>query len=258
MNIHLYRLYHCIRWKHILFPKASERRVLLLVGVCYIHLQTSSHLRIFWSSHLLIFSSYIFTSSHLHIFLISHLLILHLHIFSSSHLFILTSSHLHTFTSFIFTSSHLFILSSSHLRIFSFSHLHIFSSSHLRIFSLLLSYPLALSPCCLLALLPSSLSFFSISLLRRGTVPTRRHEMQPFRTKWGSIVKNWDKLAISNFRRNYFGRNEFRLSKTEVKLRFSSVRRNFLLEMRFGGPSCNLELPVQWGLVVESWSKFAI
>ena len=202
MNIHLYRLYHCIRWKHILFPKASERRVLLLVGVCYIHLQTSSHLRIFWSSHLLIFSSYIFTSSHLHIFLIfppSHLTSSHLLIFTSFHLHIFTSSHLHTFTSFIFTSSHLFILSSSHLRIFSFSHLHIFSSSHLRIFSLLLSYPLALSPCCLLALLPSSLSFFSISLLRRGTVPTRRHEMQPFRTKWGSIAKNWDKLAIFKF-----------------------------------------------------------
>ena len=48
------------------FPRASERRVLPIVGVC----KTSSHLHIF-SSHLLIF-----TSSHLHIFSSSHLLIL--------------------------------------------------------------------------------------------------------------------------------------------------------------------------------------
>ena len=79
------------------------------------------------------------------------------------------------------------------------SHLHIFSSSHLLSlallpscllalllscsFALLPSCPLALLPSCPLALLPSSLSFFSISLLRRGAVPTRRHEMQPFRAK---------------------------------------------------------------------------
>ena len=77
------------------FPRASERRVLPIVGVC----KTSSHLHTF------------FTSSHLHIFSSSHLLILpsspHLHIFSSSHL-------LH-----IFTSSHIF----SHLLIFTSSHL---------------------------------------------------------------------------------------------------------------------------------------
>ena len=128
------------------FPRASERRVLPIVVVC----KTSSHLHIFSSSHLLIF-----TSSHHHTFSSSHLLIFtssHLHIFSSSHL--LTSSHLH-----IFTSSHIF--SSSHL--LTSSHLHIFSS---HIFS---SCPLALS-------------FFSISLLKAGAgaVPTRRHETQPF------------------------------------------------------------------------------
>ena len=64
-----------------LFPRASERMVLLIVGVCD---------NIFKSSHLLIF-----TSSHLHIFSSSHLFIftsVHLHIFSSSHLFIFTSS----------------------------------------------------------------------------------------------------------------------------------------------------------------------
>ena len=65
---------------HPLFPRASERRVLPIVGVC----QTSSHLHIS-SSHPLIFTS-------------------HLHILSSSHLLIFTSSHLHTFP-----SSHLLI-----------------------------------------------------------------------------------------------------------------------------------------------------
>ena len=29
-----------------------------------------------------------------------------------------------------------------------------------------------------------------------GAVPTRRHETQPFRTKRGSIAKNWGKSAI--------------------------------------------------------------
>jgi hypothetical protein len=48
------------------FPRAYERRVLPIVGVC----KTSFHLLIFTSSHLRIFSSshpHIFTSSHLHI-----------------------------------------------------------------------------------------------------------------------------------------------------------------------------------------------
>ena len=132
------------------FPRASERRVLPIVGVC----KTSSHLHIFSSSHLLIF-----TSSHLHIFPSLHLL--------------------------IFTSAHLHICSSSHLLIFTSAHLHIFSSSPL---ALLPSCPLALLPSCPLGLLPScplALSFFSISLLKAGAgaVPTRRHETQPFHTK---------------------------------------------------------------------------
>ena len=125
------------------FPRASERRVLPIVGVC----KTSSHLHTFSSSHLLIF-----TSSHLHIFSSSHL-----HIFSSSshHLLIFRSSHLHISLIFshllssslifshLLTSSHIFshLLTSSHI----FSHLltssHIFShlltSSH--IFSHLLT-----------------------------------------------------------------------------------------------------------------------
>ena len=65
------------------FPRAFERRVLLLVGVC----QTFSHLHV-CTSHLLIF-----TFSHPHI--------------TSSHLLIFTSSHLH-----ILTSSHLLLLPS--------------------------------------------------------------------------------------------------------------------------------------------------
>ena len=132
------------------FPRASERRVLPIVGVC----KTPSHLHIFSSSHLLIFTS-------------SHLLL----IFSSSHL--LTSSHL-----LIFTSSHLHIFSSSHLLTSS----HIFS--HLLISHLLLlpSYPLA--PLAL------SFFSISLLKAGAGAVPTRRHETQPFHTKLGSIVKN--------------------------------------------------------------------
>ena len=150
----------------IFCPRASERRVLAIVGVCqtfsYLHITpsilTSSHPHILTSSHLLIF-----TSSHPRILTSSHLLI-----FTSSHLHIFTSSHLQ-----IFTFSHPHILTSSHPHIFTFSRLHICSSSHLHI----LSCPLALS-------------FFSISLLRRGAVPTRWHETQPFRTKRGPIAKN--------------------------------------------------------------------
>ena len=92
------------------FPRASERRVLPIVGVCISssHLHTFSHT--FSSSHLLIF-----TPSHLHICSSSHLLIFtsaHLHIFSSSHLLIFTSSHTHIFT-FSLSHSHLHILTSS-------------------------------------------------------------------------------------------------------------------------------------------------
>ena len=166
------------------FPRASERRVLPIVGAC----KTSSHLHIFSSSHLLIF-----TSSHLHILSSSHPLIFtssHLHILSSSHLLIFTSSHL-----LIFTSSHLHIFSSSHLLlIFSSSHLltssHIFShlliSSHLLIFShLLTSSHLYIFSSHTFSSCPLALSFFSISFLKAGAgaVATRRHETQPFRTK---------------------------------------------------------------------------
>ena len=130
-----------VRFVQVFFPRASERRVLPIVGVCL----SSSHLHIFTSSHLLIFTSSHFTSSHLHIF-------------SSSHLLIFTSSHLH-----IFSSSHLDILTSSHLHIFTSSHLHIFSSSHLHI---LTSSHLLFLPSCPLALLPSP--SFLFLFWRRG------------------------------------------------------------------------------------------
>ena len=190
------------------FPRASERRVLPIVGVC----KTSSHLHIFSSSHLLIFTSsypHIFSSSL--IFSSSHLLILtssHLHTFSSSHLLIFTSSHLHIFSSshllLIFSSSHLltsshifsssYLLTSSH--IFSSSHLLIFShlltSSHLHIFSHLLiftsshltSSPLALLPSC-----PLLLFYFSFEGGSRGSAnetarnATLSHEMRVDRQK---------------------------------------------------------------------------
>ena len=125
------------------FPRASERRVLPIVGVCktssHLHIFSSSHLLIFTSSHLHIFSSshlLIFTSSHLHIFSSSHLLL----IFSSSHLLIFTSSQVHIFSLILTSSPHLLIFTSSHLLIFSSSHLLIFTSSHLHIFSHLLIF----------------------------------------------------------------------------------------------------------------------
>ena len=150
-----------------LFPRASERRVLPIVGVCI----SSSHLLIFTSSHLHIFSIHIFSSSHLHIFSSSH------RTFSSSHLL---TSHL-----LIFTSSHLHIFSSSHLLIFTSSHLHSCSSSHLHICSSSYLLTLAYSPLALLPFCPLAFSFFSISLLKAGAgaVPTRQHETQPFCTK---------------------------------------------------------------------------
>ena len=104
------------------FARASERRVLPIVGVCI----SSSHLHIFISSSHLLICTF---SHHLHIFTSSHL-----HIFPSSHLLIFTSSHLHIFTSsplHICSSSHLHICSSSHLLILTSSHLHILTSSHL-------------------------------------------------------------------------------------------------------------------------------
>ena len=160
-----------------MFLRASERRVLLKVAVCY----TSSHVHIF--TILTCSHTHIISSSHLHIFLPSHT-----HIFTSSHVLIFTSSHHH-----ICTSSHIFCFSlslsrssPSHLDIFLPSHTHIFksshllSSSHLHIFYHLLIFTsshlhiFSLSLCCPLSW---SLSFFFFSILRPQAVPTRRHDM---------------------------------------------------------------------------------
>ena len=160
------------------FPRASERRVLPIVGVCISssHVHTFSH--VFSSSHLLIF-----TSAHLHTFS---------HIFSSSHLLIFTPSHLHSFSSshlLIFTSSHLHICSSSHLLIFTSSHLHICSSSHLYLHKLTPSLSLSLSPLSsLLSLSPFSLPFLSLAFfiflsLGRGWCRWGVTKREPFRTK---------------------------------------------------------------------------
>ena len=214
------------------FQRASERRVLLIVGglsniftsshlhttSSNLHIFSSTHPHIFTSAHLHIFSSshlLIFTSSHLHIFSSSHLLIFtsshpriftssHLHIFSSSHLHILTSSHLHILTSshHIFTSSHLHIFSSSHLLIFTSSRLHIFTSSHLHIHSLLPSCSLALLLSCPLALLPScslALFFFLLfyfSLKARGSAnETARNATLSHETRFDRQKLN-SKIAI--------------------------------------------------------------
>ena len=112
LNCNIYSKLRChsLQVFGFFFQRSSERRVLLIVGVCF----ASSHLRILLSSHLRIFSS-----SHLFIFASFHLLI-----FASSHLLIITSLHPH-----IFASSHFLIVTFSHLLIFKSSHLHISSLS---------------------------------------------------------------------------------------------------------------------------------
>ena len=134
------------------WARASERRVLLIVGVRY----TFSNFLIFASSRLHM------PSSHIHIFTFSHLHIFTYHLRISSPLHIFWSSHLHISSSHIHILSSHIIFASSHLHIPS-SRLHIFTSSHLTLTS---SHLLSLS-----------LSLFFFSLLRPRAVLTRRHEM---------------------------------------------------------------------------------
>ena len=212
---------HIFSSSHLLIFASSHLHV--FSSSHFLIIFTSSHLHIFSSSHLLIFSSshlLIFTSSHLHIFISSS----HLHIFSSSHLLIFTSSHLHIFISsshlHIFSSSHLLILTSSHLRIFSSSRLLILTSSHLHI---LTSSHVLLLPSCPhiftsspLVLLPSPSFLFLFWRRGQGAVPTRRHETQPFRTKWGSIAENWGKIAICKSSRANFS-HEMRFDRQKLR-----------------------------------------
>ena len=245
------------------FPRASERRVLPIVGVCKtssnLHIFSSSHLLLFTPSDLHIFSSshlLIFTSSHPHIFSSSHLLIFtssknshpqifsssHLHIFSSSHLLIFTSSHIHILTSshllifisahpHIFTSSHLFVCSSSHLHICSSSHLLILTSSHLHILTsshllLLPSCPLALTSSHLLLLPSCPLLLFYFSLEGTGQCQRDGTKRNPFARNEVWSPKTAVKLLFQLVRRNPFARNEVRSPKTAVKLLFQLVPRN--------------------------------
>ena len=203
-----------------LFSRASERRVLLIVGVC----QTFSHLHIFSSSH-----PHIFTSSHLHICSSSHLLTSsHPHILTASHLLIFTSSHLHIFSSshtHIFTSSHPHILTSSHLLILTSSHLHILTSSHLLIFTSSRS----LLPSCSCPLARSFFSFlFYFSLEGAGQCQRDGTKRNPFapktevklpflasgRNPFARNAKNWGKIAISRFRRTLS--HEMRFDRQKV------------------------------------------
>ena len=56
---------------------------------------------------------------------------------------------------------------------------------------------------------------------------------QPFRTKWGSIVKNYGKIAILYRRSQPFRTKWGSIVKTKVKLRFYTVGRTLSHEMRF-------------------------
>ena len=71
---------------------------------------------------------------------------------------------------------------------------------------------------------------------------------QPFRTKWGSIVKNWGvKLRFYLPRSNPFARNEVRSSKTEVK--YGKIAIVLVPEQPFR---------TKWGSIVKNWGKIAI
>ena len=232
------------------FPRASERRVLLIVEVCqtfsHLHIFSSSHPHIFTSSHLHIFSSshlLIFASSHLHILTSSHLLIFtysHLHIFSSSHPHIFTSSHLHIFSHLhILTSSHLLILTSliftsSHLHIshliftsliFTSSHLHILTSSHLLIFTSLIftsSHLHIFSPSHLLIFTssqPSHPHIFTSSHLHILSCPLALLPSCSLLLFYFSL-EGAGQCQRDGTKRNPFARNEVRSPKTAVKLRF--------------------------------------
>ena len=253
-HLHIFSSSHLLIFtsSHLLIFTSSHLDIFsssypLILTSSHPHISSSSHPHIFTSSHLLIFTSshlHILSSSHPHILTSSHLLIFtssDLHIFSSSHLLIFTSSHLHIFPSshlLIFTSSHLHIFLSSHPHIFTSSHLHIFSSSHPHIFSS--SHSVLL--CCSLALLQSP-SFLFLSW-RRGAVPTRRHETQPFRTKWALIAKNCGKIAISRFPSQPFRAKWGSIAKNCSKIAISGVQ---LQPFR-----------TKWGSIAKNCSKIAI
>ena len=251
----------CPVFPESVWAKGSSNSCVCHLRLSYIFTSSQSHAHIFTSSHITSSSLHlhILTSSHTHIFISSHT-----HIFSFS----LSHSHLHIFTSSL-TSSH----SHTHIftHIFTYSHLLFLSlaltSSHTHIFSLSLLFPLSfLSPFSL-----ARLPYLSLSLgrgwCRRGV--TKRQSFrtkwgsmrknwskiaivlvpeQPFRTKWGSIVKNWGvKLRFYLPRSNPFARNEVRSSKTEVK--YGKIAIVLVPEQPFR---------TKWGSIVKNWGKIAI
>ena len=226
----------------------------------HLHIFKSSHLLILTSSHLHILTSsplLILTSAHLRIFIFTSS---YLHTFSSSHpqLSVIDQQpgllwawlsvsglqrginwppiqlsvapgyraqdrskegcrHNHwANTGPLFTSSSPHIFSSSH-RIFTSSHLHILSSSHLHI---LTSTNFTSSP----SLLPSCwLLLFLFVSWRRGAMPPRRHETQPFRTKRRSIAKNWSKIALLKCPRQPFRTKWGSIAKNWSKITTSQL-----------------------------------
>ena len=87
-------------------------------------------------------------------------------------------------------------------------------------------------------------------------MPTTRHEMQPFRRKRRSSVKNWGKIAIFNVRRNPFARNEVRSAKTEVKFASLGCRNPFARNASLGCRSQPIR--TKWGAIGKNWGKLAI
>ena len=116
----------------------------------------------------------------------------------------------------------------SHLHhIFLSSYLQIFRSSHLHIFSLslspLLSLPLSLS-LCLLPSVTVPLLLFLVSLKSAGSANQAKRSGH-FRSSVGTKCIFF--LDFSWSGGNLFARNEVRVSKTAVKLRFWSVETRF-------------------------------
>ena len=115
--------------------------------------------------------------------------------------------HLHVFTS----SSHLLIFLSSYLQILTSSYLHIFS----------LSLSPSLSPSLSLCLLPSvtvPLLLFLVSLKSARSAKQAKRSGHPFAVRVAQNVFFF--LDFSWSGGNLFARNEVRVSKTAVKLRF--------------------------------------
>ena len=172
-----------------------------------------------------------------------------LHIFLSSHLLIFTSSHLH-----ICSSSHLLIFTSSHTRthIFTYSHLLSLSHSLSPLSSLLSLSPFSLSFLSLLSLSLFSLAFWIFLSLGRGWCRRGVTKREPFRTKWGSIVKNWGIKLRFYLCRTCPGAtlsHEMRVDRQKLKKNCDFTCPGLVLEQPFR---------TKWRSIVKNWCKIAI